>query len=220
MIRALSSSPRCVLHAGLLLLAVALFPVPAAEAVNRTRPNLDRAVIQQMNRVRTNPQGYADFLETCRPYYQGRLLEMPGQIPIRTQEGVGALDEAVRVLRHTAPVASLSDSPALTSSAALLASEQAQTGGVGHFGRDGSTPFSRMARYGTWLDHAGENVNYGDRSAERIVADLVIDDGNGDRGHRRNILNQDFHIAGAGFGQHPRFGTVCVIDFATRFTPR
>jgi uncharacterized protein YkwD len=209
-----------VLEAGLLFLTVALLAGHPAAAANVARTDLPRTVIQQMNRVRTDPQGYADFLETCRRYYQGRLLEMPGEVPVRTQEGVGALDEAVRVLRHTAPVASLNDSLALTSSAALLASEQAQTGGVGHFGRDGSTPFSRMARYGTWLDHAGENVDYGAHSAERIVADLVIDDGNGDRGHRRNILNQDFHIAGAGFGQHPRFGTVCVIDFATRFTAR
>ena len=210
----------CAFQAGLLLLAVAIFSVPSAEAVNRTRPNLAHAVIQQMNRVRTNPHGYADFLETCRRNYHGRLLEEPGQISIRTQEGVGALNDAIRVLRHTAPVASLDDSLALTSSAASLAIEQAATGGVGHFGRDGSTPFSRMARYGTWLDHAGENVDYGAHSAQRIVADLVIDDGNGDRGHRRNILNQDFHVAGAGFSQHPRFGTVCVIDFATRFAAK
>jgi uncharacterized protein YkwD len=220
MICKLSSGPPRVLQAGLLLLAVALFPVPPAKAVTRTPTNLARAVIDQMNRVRTNPRGYADFLESCRRYYQGRRLEMPGQIPIRTQEGAGALDEAVRVLRRTAPVAPLDDSLALTSSAASLAGEQAETGGVGHFGRDGSTPFSRMARYGTWLDHAAENVDYGAHSAERIVADLVIDDGNGDRGHRRNILNQDFHVAGAGFSQHPRFGTVCVIDFATRFVAR
>jgi uncharacterized protein YkwD len=206
-----------VLEAGLLFLTVALLAGHPAAAANVARTDLPRTVIQQMNRVRTDPQGYADFLETCRPYYQGRLLELPGQIPIRTQEGIGALNEAIRVLRRTAPVGPLDDSTALTASAGALAIEQAQTGGVGHFGRDGSTPFSRMARYGTWLDQAAENVDYGARSAERIVADLVIDDGEGDRGHRRNILNQDFHVAGAGFGRHPRFGTVCVIDFAARF---
>ena len=173
-----------------------------------------------MNRVRTDPPGYAAFLTTLRPFYHERLLEIPGHAPLRTQEGVDALDEAIRVLRHTRPVAPLDESAALKSSAALFACEQAQTGGVGHFGRDGSTPFTRMSRYGTWLDQAAENVDYGSGSAERIVADLIIDDGESARGHRRNILNEDLHVAGAGFGRHPRFGTVCVIDFAGRFAPR
>jgi uncharacterized protein YkwD len=208
----------------LLTLTVAFLPRAQAATVKHSaagdRLDLARAVIQQMNRVRTDPQGYAAFLETCRPFYKDRLLELPGQVAIRTQEGVGALDEAIRVLRRTSPVAALDESAALKSSAALLAGEQAQTGGVGHFGRDGSTPFTRMARYGTWLDEAAENVDYGSRSAERIVADLVVDDGESGRGHRRNILNEDFHVAGAGIGRHPRYGTVCVIDFAARFAAR
>jgi uncharacterized protein YkwD len=211
---------------GLLVLALSTpFVSPATAATVKhaavsNRLDLAKAVIQQMNRVRTDPQGYAAFLESCRPYYKDRLLEIPGQVPIRTQEGVGALDEAIRVLRRTSPVAPLDESVALKSSAALLAGEQSATGGIGHFGRDGSTPFTRMARYGTWLDEAAENVEYGSRSAERIVADLVVDDGESGRGHRRNILNEDFHVAGAGFGSHPRYGTVCVIDFAAKFAAR
>jgi uncharacterized protein YkwD len=212
----------CAALVALLFIALSTPGEAAATAQDASvsRISLAKAVIAQMNRVRTNPKGYADFLESYRTDYKGRLLEIPGLPVIRTEEGVAALDEAIRVLRHTGPVAPLDESTALKSAAALLASEQAQTGGVGHFGRDGSTPFSRMARYGTWLDQAGENVNYGGRTAERIVADLVVDDGESDRGHRRNILNQEFHVAGAGFGRHPRFGTVCVIDFAAKFAAR
>jgi uncharacterized protein YkwD len=215
-----------LLRTSLILLFCPLAFLPGAQAASAkpahaiNRLDLAKAVIQQMNRARTDPQAYADFLETCRPYYNGRLLQIPGQVAIRTQEGVSALDEAIRVLRRTSPVAPLDESLALTSAAALLAVEQAETGGVGHFGRDGSTPSSRMARYGTWLDGSAENVDYGSRSAQRIVADLIIDDGEGDRGHRRNILNKDYHVAGAGFGRHPRFGTVCVIDFASKFAAR
>ena len=189
-------------------------------AAGSERRDIAQAVIQQINRVRTDPQGYANYLESCRAYYKDRLLAVPGQPVIRTQEGVGALDEAIRVLRRASPVAPLDASAALQSSAASFAGEQAETGAAGHFGRGGSTPFTRMARYGTWQEQAAENVDYGSRSAARIVADLVIDDGNAGRGHRRNILNQDFHVAGAGFGRHPRFGTVCVIDFAAKFTAR
>jgi uncharacterized protein YkwD len=212
------------LRRGLILLACTALSLSRTGAATikpaAASGNLARAVIQQMNRVRTDPHGYADYLESCRPYYKDRLLALPGQPMVRTQEGVGALDEAIRVLRRTSPVAPLDESVALKSSAASFADEQAETGGAGHFGRNGSTPFTRMSRYGTWQDQAAENVDYGSRSAARVVADLVIDDGNAARGHRHNILNEDFHVAGAGFGRHPRFGTVCVIDFAVKFTPR
>jgi uncharacterized protein YkwD len=45
---------------------------------------------------------------------------------------------------------------------------------------------------------------------------LIIDDGVTDRGHRKNIFSRAFGTAGAACGPHPRFGNVCVIDFAAR----
>ncbi len=218
---------RLQLRTALLLLALTSATAWQADAaINKHSAISDRlapaqAVIREMNRVRTDPQGYAAYLETCRPYYTNdHQTHIPGQMTMRTQEGVGALDEAIRVLRHTSPVAPLEPSAGLTAVAAAYAGEQAATGGVGHRGQDGSTPFSRMSRYGTWQEQAAENVDYGPASAQQIVASLVIDDGDSSRGHRRNILNQDFHVAGAGLGRHPRFGTVCVIDFAVEFVAR
>jgi uncharacterized protein YkwD len=85
---------------------------------------------------------------------------------------------------------------------------------MGHNGSDGSNPASRINRYGHWQGAWAENISYGRRSARDIVLALIIDDGVRGRGHRKNIFNPSYNVAGAAYGPHPRFGSVCDIDFA------
>ena len=47
-----------------------------------------------------------------------------------------------------------------------------------------------------------------------MVIALIIDDGLRSRKHRKNIFNPAFNYAGAAFGPHARYRTVCSIDFA------
>jgi hypothetical protein len=37
------------------------------------------------------------------------------------------------------------------------------------------------------------------------------------RGHRQNIFNSAYKVAGAAYGPHARFGSVCSIDFASGY---
>jgi uncharacterized protein YkwD len=179
---------------------------------------LTRAVIQEINRARTNPQAYAAYLETWRSHYSADgYLQFSGEPAIRTKEGVGALEEAIKVMRRTSPLPPLSASRSLEAAARVLADEQARTGAIGH---GGSLP-ARIARCGIpGLSGAGEDVAYGQHSAQRIVASLVIDDGVSSRGHRHNILDGNFNLAGASIASHPVYGAVCVIDFAGSMPPQ
>jgi len=43
---------------------------------------------------------------------------------------------------------------------------------------------------------------------------LIIDDGQPGRKHRKNIFNSNFNYAGAAYGPHARFRSVCTTDFA------
>lgn len=177
-----------------------------------------RQVLAEVNLARTQPARYATFLAGCRSHYRNGFLALPGEPLTRTHEGVPALDEAVRTLRHTRPLPPLTLSGGLGKAAADLAREQARTGALGHRGADGSSPFARMSRHGRWHSHAGEAIDYGGATARRIVYNLIVDDGVRDRGHRLNLLAPDFRVAGVARASHPQFRQVCVIDLAAAYT--
>ena len=126
------------------------------------------------------------------------------------------MDEAIAVLRAlTATPPALTADERLARVARELAADQAKGGTTGHTGSDGATMLTRFARQGELAGAAGENVAYGvNKSAEEIVFSLVVDDGVVGRGHRQNILNADLHLVGVASAAHPKWGQVCVIDFA------
>jgi uncharacterized protein YkwD len=209
-----------------LLSAILLF-APTGTRANVREPalpaaDLSRDVLREINRVRADPHAYAVYLETLRPLYRpdGYFQASPGAMLIRTREGVAALNEAIHFLQRAQPLPPWSYCEGLALSARDHAIEQGQTGQTGHAGRGGSSPFTRMGRYGAWANEAGENIAYGAPTALQVVRNLIVDDGVPNRGHRTNLLKPTFGVAGVGVGQHPRYGAVCVIDFATAFVTR
>ncbi|UTC75416.1 CAP domain-containing protein [Treponema sp. OMZ 792] len=176
-----------------------------------------RDVLIELNRVRSNPKKYAE--EEIKPrlkLFEGKLYKVPGEIPILTNEGAPAVRECIDVLMKTKPMGTLELEKGLSLAAQWLADDQAKTGQAGHYGSDGSSPFDRMNRYGKRLITAGENCAYGPKTGREIVAQLLIDDGVPDRGHRINILKKEFKKVGIGYndtGKAP-YGAVSVMDFA------
>ena len=178
----------------------------------------ERAVIMEINLMRTHPAEYAErYLVPMRSYYKGRLLQYPAEIPLVTTEGIAALEECITVLQHTNPLPPLLPRKGLVLAARDHAADQSSTGAIGHKGSDGSSPFERMERYGTWLQIAGENINYGDANARYIVTALLIDDDVPSRGHRKNLLNAQFGVVGVALATHKVYRALCVMDFAGEF---
>lgn len=178
-----------------------------------------RAVVREMNLARQNPALYANLLKELRSRMNGNVLVLPGHTQIRTKEGTGAIDEAIRFLQNAQPLSALTFSPGISRAAADHCADQAN-GGFGHEGRDRSHAGQRMARYGTAMGSWGENISYGKSSARDVVLALIIDDGLPSRKHRQNIFNPNYNVAGAAFGPHARFRTVCSMDFAGGYAER
>jgi uncharacterized protein YkwD len=174
------------------------------------------AIIRELNLARQNPALYATFLEQRRQNYSGGVYLSTGNVRLRTHEGVRALDDAIQFLRHAKPQSPLALSPGLCLAAADHCREQAD-GATGHCGSHGSDPGSRISRYGTVNQGWAENIAYGGHSAREIVLGLIVDDGVRGRGHRKNIFNPTYNVAGAAYGSHARFGSVCSIDFASAY---
>ncbi|MEY2978714.1 MAG: hypothetical protein RLZZ435_2853 [Cyanobacteriota bacterium] len=175
---------------------------------------LEAAVLVETNRLRLDPQAYADELLASKAYYRGNLYRVPGQIPIRTREGVVAVDDAIVYLDRQAAMGELTRSSGMDRAAADQAADQAQTGKIGHTGSDESTPSERLSRYGTWKTMAAENISYGAATGVDVVRQLVIDDGFQIRGHRIMLLNPVFEKTGVACGPHPRYRVMCVMTYA------
>ena len=166
------------------------------------------AVIREMNLARQNPASYAALTEEIRARSTDRCLVLSDQRKIVSHEGLSSLNEAIHFLKKTAPLQPLILSPGLCRGAADHCTEQAG-GEVGH-----GDPGSRISRYGKWGVSWGENISYGKTTARDIVVALIIDDGIPGRKHRANIFSAKFNYAGAAYGPHARYGSVCSMDFA------
>lgn len=174
-------------------------------------------VLKEINLARSNPLRYSAYLRNLRSRAKGMVYKVPGSLlPVQTREGTAAVDEAIRFLERQKPLPALSWSPGLSAAADELAREQAKTGDSGHRGRWGGMR-ERIERHGSWTGRIGENIAYGPGNARAMVMQLIIDDGVPGREHRRNIFHRSFAVAGISCAPHPRFGTLCVVDFAGRF---
>jgi uncharacterized protein YkwD len=99
--------------------------------------------------------------------------------------------------------------------------DQGPPGEMGHTGRDRSTPASRVNRYGRWFHVISENIQYGrTTNGHDVVAELFIDDGVPDRGHRLNALDPHIRVAGVSCGPHATYGQMCVIVHAGDYAER
>ncbi len=180
--------------------------------------NLEKQVVLELNKVRSDPSRYArSILAPQRKYYAGQKLTYPGEIPIRTQEGIRAFEECHQVLLKTGSMEVLTPKAGLARAARDHVLDQSKTGQTGHGGRDQSDVSERASRYGRWNEKIGETIQYGHAAAARIVSSLLIDDGVPSRGHRKIILDPLFRSAGVAFGPHPKFRNMCVIVFAADY---
>ena len=180
--------------------------------------NLAKQVLAEINLARSRPASYANFIREFRKQFRGRLImQSSSTTRIKTTEGVLAVDEAITYLSRQRPLTQLIWSDGLAKAATELAQEQGESGGTGHIGRQGRGPQERVEQHGKWERTMAENIGYGPQAARDMVMQLIIDDGVSNRGHRKNIFTAEFGTAGVACGPHPRFGNMCVIDFAGGF---
>jgi uncharacterized protein YkwD len=175
-------------------------------------------LLTEINQARANPGTYASYLENLKPFFNGKQYQPKGRLALTTQEGWAVVDEAIRFLRATKPLAPLSESTGLSLSALAHVKDQGGTGTTGHKGTDNSLIEQRVKPFGKWQGAIGENLAYGNESARERVLTWLIDDGFATRGHRKRLLSSDYKVAGLSCGPHPEFGTMCCLTLAGGFT--
>lgn len=94
-----------------------------------------------------------------------------------------------------------------------LAFDHAKTSGKrGTTGHDGIDERFRKAKKDYWT--FAENCYYGQNDAQEIAVELLIDKGENDLGHRKNILNRELGFIGVSIQPHRSvYEYNCVMDF-------
>ena len=180
----------------------------------------EKDMILELNKVRTNPKQYAEeYIKPLIKYFSGAMFQRPGEIPIVSYEGVKAVEECYAELLKTAPMGILMPEKGLSLAAKDHVRDQGEKGFTGHGGSDGSTPKTRMQRYGTMMGY-GENIAYSPTtpSGRNFVVDLLVDDGVKNRSHRTVMLKSSYTQVGVSIGKHnSNYKHMCVMDFAKDF---
>ena len=190
------------------------------EASRATCDALEREFVTEINRLRTNPDSYAQLLEQRRNQYDGTKLTLTGQgyaFTVITKEGWPAVEEAIQVLRSTLPLAALNVSEGLALAARDHARNQAGQQHASHTGSDGSTFIERISRHLQNVDSAGESITVGGVPlASEVVQKSLIDDGVKNRAHRLDLLSKHFSLIGVACEPQAHYGFLCVMDFASQ----
>ncbi|GBU21564.1 hypothetical protein R80B4_01460 [Fibrobacteres bacterium R8-0-B4] len=182
----------------------------------------EKDVILELNMARSNPKKYAElYIQPMLKYYNGNRYSEPGKTTLVSQEGASAAQECIAELSQTKGIGILTPEKGLHLAAKDHAADQGRTGESGHVGSDGSKMGDRVNRYCDAKRSAlGENISYGKNTGREIVLQLLIDDGVPSRGHRKIIMNGAYTQVGLSIGTHPKYGYLCVIDYANGYTSR
>ena len=151
--------------------------------------DLEPKILSEINRVRTTPQDYAQWLEAQRQYYDGIWLRLPGEKPVRTNRGRKALEEAIAVLKEQQPLPPLESSPQTFATATSELKKFANSNNIQYF-------------------------SYGRKTATGIVMDLVVDELFPDRRRRQSLLSPAAEDTGVVCKPDPRYAKVCAIAYS------
>jgi len=174
----------------------------------------EKALVQELNRVRTCPQVYADILERDRrPYFDGKHLKLPGSnVILVTEEGATAVDEAIRFLKNQKPFPPFSVSVGMTKAA------KEAIGIVGPSGDTACESIQRFEQYGKFEQEAVEIASFGTKDAKEIVMRFLICDGNSERIQRTYIFEPIYKAIGVAIGSHnSAYRTMACVNFTKNF---
>jgi len=169
------------------------------------------AVLDEINSARANPQAYARKLRRMQ-VQDASYGDSYGYGGGMAQEDPYAVADAIDFLMRQRPLPPLQSDRRLDRAADVHVARQARSGGEGHGAAGGLG--RRLQAEGLFAGMQAESISYGQDSPAAVVRQLVIDSRVPSRGHRRDMFSTAWSAAGVGCGPHPRWGAMCVIDYA------
>lgn len=178
--------------------------------------NLSKEMLNEINLLRANPQAYVKFLNERKDLYEDKSLMIEKGVFIETNEGVAAVDDAVKTLAAAKPLKPLILSAELTRAAGDHLKDMLQNSFFSHKGSDGSTPDARVEKYlNIERSEIRENLALSRETARSIVLSWLIDDGSARRGNRQSLLSPTLKFIGIAAGKNGDEMNVIVATFSS-----
>lgn len=183
-------------------------------------PKFETEILAELNLFRTNPAAYAKHLEDYLKSFNGKYFKNGEGIDLESFEGKTPVVEAIAVLKQTAPLPEFKTADGMVKGALDHSQDLQKNNRTGHRGTDGSLPMDRVSRYGIAASGVFENISYSTNTARDVVLTMLIDDGNANRNHRKNLLNPQLKIVGLAAGDSKDAGKFCVLVLAASFAAK
>lgn len=174
---------------------------------------LKKSILTEQNRIRQDPQSYIPILRAYLKLFKGNVLYKPKEIPLETNEGKDAVEEAISFLKRQKPVDPLTFDERLAHACEEHVNDIGPKGLLSHDSTDGKSMSDRIELYVDWDESCGENIELGDKTGQDVILSLLIDDGIAERGHRANLFKKEFKYIGISCGAHRDYDVLSVLAY-------
>ena len=178
--------------------------------------SFEKQLVKEINELRTNPKGYTKKIKKYISYFEGNLLNLPGsEASIETQEGPDAYTEAINYLSKQKGIEPLEPSKGLHRAAKDFV---ALVKNKGLEDLESIDLDKLIEKYGKYSGNLSRALDFGGETAEQVLVNLIVSDGDPSREQRENLLNKELKKVGVAFGKHDEFGCVTTIITVSKFT--
>ena len=176
--------------------------------------NIENELFTLHNEIRKNPQSFIPKLKSVLPCFKNKIYHIPGEEPIQTYEGDEAVHEAIQFLKTQKPVQELILSTELHQACKDHVEDIGPKGITTHEGSDGKNLSDRIEKYCEWDGAIAENLEFGLKTPENIMINLLINDGVQQRFQRSNLFHPELRYIGIACGPHKIYNICTVIGYA------
>ena len=177
--------------------------------------SFEEQLVNKINEFRSNPQGYAKKINEYVSYFKGKVLRIPGSNSgIRTEEGAAAYIEAAEFLANQEGIFPLEPSKGL-GRICLDFMKEAQTADPEEIGNINLEEI--IKRYGHFKQNLNRAMDFGGEDPEQVLINLIVCDGDPNRGNRESLLSKDLHKIGVANAKHHTYRYCTLIISCTDF---
>ena len=177
--------------------------------------SFEEMLVNKINEFRTNPKGYAKKINEYVSYFKGKTLRIPGSnAGIRTEEGAEAYIEAVDFLSKQDGVEPLEPSKGLGRICKDFMAEAVKVdpNELGNIDLE-----EIIAKYGEYYGNLNRAMDFGGEDPEQVLINLIVCDGDPNRGNRESLLSTNLKRIGVASAKHPTYKYCTLIISCTKF---